>query len=337
MCRSDHPDNLLKNLASMRSDGNILPFPVVTVEKRVLNGCSIAIVIVQPSEDPLVRFKGQVWIRVGPRRAVATREEEARLTERRRSANLPFDIRVMQHATLDDLDMGQFTRVYLPSSLPVELLEKNERPLAQQLSSMRMTTTGAEPKPTVLGILVLGNDPRNYVPCDYVQFLRIDGTELVDPIRDQKELDGALPDLLKRLDMTLEAHLSVASDMSGRVELRHPDYPLAALQQLSRNAILHRTYEGSNAPVRIHWFNDRIEIQSPGGPFGQVNRDNFGKPGITDYRNPHLAEVMKNLGYVQRFGMGIELARKELKKNGNPPPEFQIEETLVLSIIRRHA
>ena len=59
--------------------------------------------------------------------------------------------------------------------------------------------------------------------------------------------------------------------------------------------------------------------QSPGGPFGQVNRQNFGRPGITDYRNPHLAEAMKNLGYVQRFGIGIQLARSELQKNGNPP------------------
>ena len=59
------------------------------------------------------------------------------------------------------------------------------------------------------------------------------------------------------------------------------------------------------------WFWDRIEIQNPGGPYGQVTRANFGMPGITDYRNPHIAEAMKNLGYVQRFGVGISLARKE--------------------------
>lgn len=84
------------------------------------------------------------------------------------------------------------------------------------------------------------------------------------------------------------------------------------------------------------WFSDRIEIQNPGGPFGQVNRDNFGQPGITDYRNPNLAEAMKNLGYVQRFGIGISLARKELQKNGNPLPEFVIGDAHILVIIRRH-
>ncbi len=83
------------------------------------------------------------------------------------------------------------------------------------------------------------------------------------------------------------------------------------------------------------WFSDRIEMLSPGGPFGQVTRDNFGKPGVTDYRNPHLAEAMKNLGYVQRFGMGIPLAEKEMRQNANPPLEFEVQETQVLVTLRR--
>jgi len=143
-------------------------------------------------------------------------------------------------------------------------------------------------------------------------------------------------ELLRRLDDLFEAHISVASDIvSQAVETRRPDYPIVALQQLARNAILHRTYDGTNAPVRISWFDDRIEILNPGGPFGQVTRENFGTPGITDYRNPHLAEVMKNLGYVQRFGVGIPLARRHLEANGNPPPEFVIEGSHVLVILRR--
>ena len=104
-----------------------------------------------------------------------------------------------------------------------------------------------------------------------------------------------------------------------------------------RNAVLHRTYEGTSAPVRITWFNDRIEVLNPGGPYGQVTRANFGQPGVTDYRNPYLAEAMKNLGYVQRFGLGIPLARRALADNGNPPLEYQVEDTYVLAVLRRRA
>ena len=62
---------------------------------------------------------------------------------------------------------------------------------------------------------------------------------------------------------------------------------------------------------------------NPGGPFGEVTIETFGQPGLTDYRNPNLAEAMRVLGFVQRFGYGIPLARRLLQENGNPEPGFQ--------------
>ena len=118
-------------------------------------------------------------------------------------------------------------------------------------------------------------------------------------------------------------------------EIRTAAYPLSALQQLVRNAIMHRSYEGSNAPVRVYWFDDHIEITNPGGPYGIVTAENFGRPGISDYRNPSVATVLKTMGFVQRFGFGIAEARRSLAANGNPPPEFQVEPTIVLATVRR--
>ncbi len=333
-------DQLLLTLSSFRSDGNILPFPTMVVQKRNLGDCELAVVIVEPSYDPPVRYNGRTWIRVGPSKRTATREEEARLSEKRRAGDIPFDIQPITSATLEDLDLDLFSRVYLPSTLPTDVLEQNERSVEQQLTSLRFATPNVEGTviPTVLGILVIGKDPRQFFSGAYVQFLRLDGMELTDPIKDQKEIDSPLIDMLRILDETLQVNISVASDITSQpMEIRHPDYPIVALQQLARNAVLHRSYEGTNAPVRINWFSDRIEILSPGGPYGQVNQNNFGEPGITDYRNPHVAEAMKNLGYVQRFGLGIQLARKELEKNSNPPLEFIVNGTNVLAILRKRA
>ena len=86
---------------------------------------------------------------------------------------------------------------------------------------------------------------------------------------------------------------------------------------------MHRTYEHTNSPIRVYWFTDRVEIHNPGGPFGIVTEADFGKPGLTDYRNPNLAEAIKNLGFAQRFGVGIATARRLLAENGNPPLEFE--------------
>ena len=112
--------------------------------------------------------------------------------------------------------------------------------------------------------------------------------------------------------------------VGGTDRLEQAAYPVVALRQLFRNAVLHRTYEASHAPVRVTWYDDRIEIQSPGGPFGQVTVETFGQPGVTDYRNPTLAEALKALGFVERFGIGLEIVRKTLLSNGNPPAYFGI-------------
>lgn len=328
-------DELLLNLANIRSEGKILPFPVLQVNKRIINSCELAVVIVEPSDSPPVRFEGRTYIRVGPRRATATPEEERRLNEKRRARDLPFDLRPFISASIDDLNLDIFLREYLTSALAPEVLDENQRSLEQQLISLRFATPEPDFHPTSLGILVVGKEPRQFIPGFYIQFVRFDGTELTDPIRDQKEIMGSLMDLLRYVDEVLQANISTASNITAQpIEIKQPDYPIVALQQLVRNAVMHRSYEETNAPVRIYWFNDRIEIQSPGGLFGQVNRQNFGR-GVTDYRNPHLAEAMKNLGYVQRFGIGIPTAQKELKKNGNPPAEFTIEDSYLSVILRR--
>jgi ATP-dependent DNA helicase RecG len=132
-----------------------------------------------------------------------------------------------------------------------------------------------------------------------VQFLRFEGTDLADPVRDAAAISGPLPEMLRALEEKLLAHLEVSREF------------------------------------RIGWFSDRIEILSPGEPYGQVTKANFGAPDATDYRNLYLAEAMRNLGFVQKFRVGIALARREMEKTGNPALEFRAEDSSVLAILRR--
>lgn len=328
-------DQLLRRLSEIRSDGTIVPMPMMTVETRTVAGCDLVVIRVTPLKAPPARYKGQVYVRIGPTTRQASREEELRLAERRRSRDLPFDLEPIPDATIDDLDLAYFEREYLPRAVDREDLETNDRSVQQRLASLRLVRSATDATPTLLGLLVTGREPRDFIPCAYIQFLRIEGAELGDPVTDEKDISGNLQDVLITVDRVLEAHNRVAVDISsGSREVRRQDYPPVALQQLIRNAVLHRTYEGTNSPVRIYWFDDRIEIHSPGGPYGIVNESNFGRPGVTDYRNPHLAEAMKNLGFVQKFGIGIGTARRELAGNGNPPPEFEVTPSAVMSLVR---
>ncbi len=203
-------DDLLLKLADLRSNGNILPFPSMTVQKKTLDGCDLAVVVVEPSDDPPVRFRGRTWIRVGPRRAIATPEEERRLTEKRRSRNVPFDIQPVMSASLDDLDLEYFKQSYLPVALAKDILAENQRTITEQLSSLRFATLVPYVKPTTLGMLVAGKDPARFFPGAYVQFLRLEGAELTDPIIDRQEMGGQLSEVIRKLNEKLQAHISTA-------------------------------------------------------------------------------------------------------------------------------
>ncbi len=328
-------DELLRQLADIKTDGNIVPPPSMTVSKRSLQGADLAVIMVWPADSPPVRYKGRVYIRIGPRRGIASAQDERMLNEKRRHRDRPFDIQPVPSATLADLDRVRFESEYLPAAVAPDVLEANDRTSEQRLAASKMIVSADQLVPTVLGLLVLGKLTRTFIPGAYIQFLRIKGTQLDQPILDEALLDGATADVLRRLEEKLASHNRTSVDFTGgQIERRTPLYPPVALQQLTRNAVLHRTYEGTNAPVRVHWYDDRIEILSPGGPFGEVTPENFGTPGLTDYRNPNLAEALRVLGFVQKFGAGIVVARNALLANGNPAPEFRVDPHHVLAILR---
>lgn len=292
-------------------------------------------ITVWPADSPPMKYKGRIYIRVGPRRAIASAQDERLLNEKRRYRDRPYDIQPVASSSMQDLDLRWFEGEYLPAAVAPDVLEANDRTAEQRLAATKMIAAADDPVPTVLGLLVIGKVTRDFLPGAYVQFLRVEGDALSDPVVDEELIDGTVADVIKRLDDKLLAHNRTAVDFTSQaIEKRKSLYPIVALQQLTRNAVLHRNYDGTNAPSRVYWFDDRIEILSPGGPYGDVTLANFGTPGLTDYRNPNLAEAMRVLGYVQKFGGGIVTARTALAKNGNPSPEFEATTTHVRVTLR---
>ena len=331
-------DELLRRLADVKADGNIVPPPTLTVGKHRLFGQDVAVVTVRPSDSPPVRYRGRTWTRVGPRRAVASAQDERILSEKRRHRDPHFDARPVRTAGLADLATGRFEDEYLPAAIDPEALAANDRTAEERLAAAKMIVSAEDPVPTVAGLLVLGKRPLDHLPGAYVQFLRVGGKEWGDEVIDEARCAGPVADVVRRLDDKLIAHNRTAVDFtSGPIETRRSTWPLGALQQLVRNAVMHRTYEGTNAPVRVYWFDERIEIISPGGPYGAVTADTFGQPGVVDYRNPILAEAMRVLGLVQRYGFGIPAARRELRANGQPEPDFDVGANSIHCTVRARA
>lgn len=325
-------DELLRAIASAGNDGNFLPTPSFVVEKRRLADGEVAAVFVEPAPYPPVRYRGRAWVRVGPTVRQATPDEERRLGERGTARDLPFDQRPCPGATPADLDDRFLREHYLPRAVPADALAGNAPPFEARLRSLRLLAP-RDPSPNRGALLAFGHDPLDWLPGAYVEFARIEGREVSDPVRYRQTITGRISEVLSDLEKLIRLTIQVDTRIAGvEREVRHPDYPARALAQLVRNAVMHRSYE-SDRPVRMYWYSDRVEILSPGGLYGKVGEEAFGE-GATDYRNPLVAEIMENLGLARRVGLGIPTARKTLEDNGNPPPEFAFSPVAVCATVR---
>ena len=88
---------------------------------------------------------------------------------------------------MEQLDLDYFGSHYLPQAVAQEVLADNRRSPDQQLRLLRLLVDDV---PTWGALLGLGRDPQGWMPGAYVQFLRIDGREITDPIRSQRVLTG---------------------------------------------------------------------------------------------------------------------------------------------------
>lgn len=323
-------DELLKNIAAIRTDGNIQPQPSMAVEKMHLPGGDIIVVEVQPSAFPPVKYKGRIWVRIGPRKSVANEDDERRLYEKRASNISTFDAMPHIGATVDDLDTDTFRQIYLPKAIPYDVLKEDQRPIKQQMQALGFYNCKFD-CPTNAGIILFGRYVEQFIPGAYVQYVRFAGHNRAADIRSEYKFAGNLCQILFRLDTFVSTTIANRRPVpvSALREETLLDYPHWATRELLMNAICHRDYT-SNGPVQFYQYDNRIELLNPGNLYGKANAANF--PTVNDYRNPVVAEAMKVLGFVNRFSRGIARVQADLKANNNGEAIFDLSPETAFSV-----
>ncbi len=325
--------DLEQSLSAMLRDGSLSPPPMTVVRRCGLGEQQVAVVVVNPSDAPPVRFNKVVYVSVGNTRVPASPDDERTLIDRAWTQHLPPLQRPAPGIALTDLDLERVRREYLPLAVADEVLAENQRPLGLQLAGLRLATAEDDPRPTRLGVLLALDTPTRHLPGACVQYVRYGGPTRADPVLDQKRLDGPLPDLIASCESVLKLAIQVQTDLSADREAQAADYPFVALRELFRNAVLHRDYD-LDGPIHVRWHSDHIDILSPGGPVPPLTTETLEPSGLTVYRNPGLADVLRNLGFVQRFGAGFELVRHSLAENNNPKVQLSGDGTHVLAVVR---
>lgn len=326
-------DALMKKISSIRSEGNILPLPVMTTEKVSTDEGDVLVVEVTPSFDTPVRYRGRTFVRIGPRRDIASLEEERILTERC-AASLPtFDTRPCREATIDDIDTATIVSEYLPKAINPETLDNDTRPLKEQLAALHLFNLQWD-CPTYAALIMFGKDPKYFMPGAYIQFVRFKGNDNGGEIINERRFEGCLYKMLPQLENFIRDGIVTKRPIPISI-LREKDvvnYPYKALRELLMNAVMHRDYQ-SNMPTRLYQYDKHIEIMNPGGLYGQARPENF--PFVNDYRNSVVAGIMRVLNYVNMFNHGITDVQDQLKANNSPAPEFNTGYVTVFSAIVR--
>ena len=184
-------DELLKNIAAIRTDGNIQPQPSMTVQKVSLGEGDIIVVEVRPAKFPPVKYKGRIWVRIGPRKGIANEDDERRLYEKRVANITTFDAMPCIGATLDDLDIVVFKQLYLPKAVPEDVLREDGRDVELQLQSLGFFDKRYN-APTYAGILFFGKSVERFLPGAYIQYVRFDGKGRANEIRSEYKFAGNL-------------------------------------------------------------------------------------------------------------------------------------------------
>ena len=111
----------------------------------------------------------------------------------------------------------------------------------------------------------------------------------------------------------------------------HPEYPTFAWQEAIVNALTHRAYNISGQRIEVRLFDNRMEIESPGRLPGMVRVENM--RNIHFLRNPRIARVMNDFGFVQELGEGVDRMYEEMELFGLPEPKFQEKEGSLLVVL----
>ncbi|PWF26539.1 helix-turn-helix domain-containing protein [Ancrocorticia populi] len=179
---------------------------------------------------------------------------------------------------------------------------------------------GGEVVPTNAGILAACDDPTRFLPSAWVQCGRLRGPSGTD-IFDQTEVHGPMP---RAVDKVMEFLLKHAYKTAVFGEVKRRDVysiPVEAIREVVVNALVHANYAERGTPIRVGFYDDRIQVDSPGLLLPGMTVESMRR--ASRLRNPSLARIFREAGIMEQWGTGVQRVFEQIAEAGLPEPRIE--------------
>ncbi|MBP3360518.1 MAG: putative DNA binding domain-containing protein [Clostridia bacterium] len=236
------------------------------------------------------------------------------------------ELRTIDRASKDDFNNDLLDEYFLKIRREKTNLARHDKDKVLTLQGMT-----ADERPTVAGLMVLGDYPQAFFPQLSITAMVVDGTEIGEISNsgerfiDNKRIDGTIPQMFEEALSFVRRNMKNATIINNNGERDDKlEYPIRAVREIILNALIHRDYSvhTEDYPIRIIMYKNRIEVENPGGLYGRLTINDLGK-GPADTRNPFLAGNLEIMIDTENRFSGIPTIFQEMKNAGLKPPVFE--------------
>ena len=300
-------------------------------------GRAVPVIRIEISRSLFVhRSPGGYFRRLGSSKREMAPEVLARLFEQRsQSRIIRFDESVVPNTTTGDLDYA-LTRRFLREKLANEGVIEDH---ARKLRVVADDDQGVS-RLTLAGVLLCTREPQRWLPHANIQAVSYAGERTdIDYQTDARDIRGPLEEqVAEALHFVLRNMLVRATKSTARAE--HPQFSDRATFEALVNAVAHRDYSLAGARVRLHMFNDRIELYVPGALPNTLTPDtmhlrqsNRNELIVSLLAQCHAPANLGRLRLMDRRGDGVPIIREECEKLSGRLPEYTMIDESELRLV----
>ncbi len=284
-------------------------------ESAAIEEKEILVIQVSPGLPHAYGLRGKYLARSGKKTVALGPRQLRQLLRERGEAN--FEALPAPGATLDDLDdalVQKYAGLFLGDAL-------HKKDAVIDLLARRgcLAKDGSAWRPTISGYLLLGREPQRAFPSAEILLARYSGKQMEDEFM-REVVRGPLPEQIRRAETWLTANMRKGSRIDAFQRADRAEYPLPAVREAIVNAVAHRDYAIRGDEIRVLMFSDRIEVYSPGRLPGHVTVENIVDERFS--RNEVIAQVLADLGFIERLGYGIDRMIRQMREWGLSAPRF---------------